>query len=286
MHTRTLIAAAAIAAAGLIAPATAQGIEAAGPSPAPDTSIAAPAWAPESSATIHPGAQTSSPSGSCTANFVFYTSTDIFLGSAAHCTTTSGSTTANGCEAGSLPLGTKVTVQGASRQAELVYNSWLTMQSVGESNANICNFNDFALLKLDPADHTKVNPTVPFWGGPDDIGSSTPVGSDVYANGNSGLRLGISVLQPKVGLSLGDVGDGWAHRAYFATPGIPGDSGGAVMNSSGYAVGMFHTVIIAPYAGANDASDLAKAIAYMKAHTSAHDSLLMGRGTRGFQPLA
>src|SRR5918994_580219 len=78
---------------------------------APATSVGAvPQWA--ATATIHPGVQTISPSGQCTSNFVFYDAADnVYIGQAAHCTGTGGATETNGCDSGSLPLGTAVEVQ-------------------------------------------------------------------------------------------------------------------------------------------------------------------------------
>jgi hypothetical protein len=67
---------------------------------------AAPTWAPAKTAAIHPGVQTITAGGQCTANFIFYDADDVFIGQAAHCSTTSGSTDTNGCTAGSLPEGT------------------------------------------------------------------------------------------------------------------------------------------------------------------------------------
>ena len=33
----------------------------------------------------------------------------------------------------------------------MVYNSWITMQALGETDPDTCAFNDFALVRLDPA---------------------------------------------------------------------------------------------------------------------------------------
>ena len=44
------------------------------------------------------------------------------------------------------------------------------MQANGESNADTCAYNDLALVKLDPADVGKVNPSVPGFGGPTGVG--------------------------------------------------------------------------------------------------------------------
>jgi hypothetical protein len=84
------------------------------------------------------------------------------------------------------------------------------MQGRGGSNTDVCEFNDFALIRLDPADFAKVNPSIPFWGGPNGTDNNgTVAGENVY--GNSSLRGGVSQLSPKKGVSLGDNGNGWSH---------------------------------------------------------------------------
>src|SRR3954463_8599184 len=127
---------------------------------------AAPSWAPASSATIHPGVQTFTAGAQCTANFVFYDASNVYLGQAAHCSGTGTSTDTNGCTSGSLPVGTPVDVTGASKQGTLAYNSWLTMQANGEAEDETCQYNDLALIKLDRADVASTNPSIPKWGGP------------------------------------------------------------------------------------------------------------------------
>jgi hypothetical protein len=48
---------------------------------------AAPTWAPAASAAIHPGVQTVTAGGQCTANFVFYDSSNtVYIGQADRCT--------------------------------------------------------------------------------------------------------------------------------------------------------------------------------------------------------
>src|SRR5213595_1580466 len=76
----------------------------------------ASAWAPEGSATIHPGVMTFTGAssflggaGQCTANFVYTdASNGVYLGQAAHCSSTGSSTETNGCSTKSLPLGTPI----------------------------------------------------------------------------------------------------------------------------------------------------------------------------------
>src|SRR4051812_1430862 len=191
----------------------------------PAAALGTPTWAPASSATVHPGVQTFTAGGQCTANFVFFDGSGTeYIGQAAHCAGTGGNTATNGCTSGSLPTGTAVDVTGAGKPGTMVYNSWLTMQSRGESNPDTCQYNDLALVKLDPADYGKVNPSVPFWGGPTGIGTAA-AGERVYSYGNSELRGGVATLSPKTGTVVQVDGSGWDYNVFTASPGIPGDSG-------------------------------------------------------------
>ena len=249
----------------------------------PAAASAAPTWAPASSAAIHPGVMTFTDGAQCTANFVFFDATDIYIGQAAHCSGTGGATETNGCDSGSLPAGTPVEVDGASQPGTMVYNSWLTMQAKGETDPNTCDYNDFALIRLNPADHGKVNPSVPFWGGPNAVGATTQLRDKVYSYGNSSLRGGVSQLSPKEGYSLGDGGGGWTHTVYTLTPGIPGDSGSAFLSKSGAALGVLSTVAIAPVTGSNGVGDVQREFNYMKANSS-FSGVSLALGTEPFKP--
>jgi hypothetical protein len=248
---------------------------------------AVPSWAPAATAAVHPGVQTFTAGAQCTANFVFFDgSNTVYIGQAAHCSGTGGNTATNGCTSGSLPVGTQVQVGGASQPGVMVYNSWLTMQSLGESDANTCQFNDLALIRLNAADFAKVNPSIPFWGGPNGIDTNgTTAGENVYSYGNSELRGGVSQLSPKQGISIGDDGNGWSHNVYTATPGIPGDSGSAFLNSTGAALGVLSTVQIAPLAGSNGVGDINLELNYMRAHSS-FIGVQLALGTQTFSPNA
>ena len=105
---------------------------------------AAPRWAPASKATIYPGVRTFTSGTQCRAGFIFYDAHAVYLSQAARCSD-------------GLPLGTWVKIEGASRPGRLVYNSWLVSGIDG---------NDFALVRIDNVDKGRVNPSVPFWGGP------------------------------------------------------------------------------------------------------------------------
>ena len=242
---------------------------------------AAPNWAPAATATIHPGVQTFTAGGQCTANFVFTEGTTVYIGQAAHCAGTGGSVNVNGCDSPSLPLGTPVRVTGATRPGVLAYSSWLTMQARGETDFNACQFNDFALVRLDPADIGRVNPSVPHWGGPVGLGGRTAPLERVYSYGGSSLRSGLTALSPSTGVSLADTGRGWSHTVLALPPGVPGDSGSAFLDSRGRALGSLSTLAILPLPLTNGVSDLRRALAYLNAQTGRQVEL--APGTAAFQ---
>jgi hypothetical protein len=247
------------------------GLAAAGPA------SAAPTWAPAASAPVHPGVQTITNGGQCTSNFVFYdAANNVYIGQAAHCAGTDGNTATNGCDAGTLPTGTPVDVDGAGQPGTMVYSSWATMQANGETDADTCQYNDLALVKLNPADYGKVNPSLPFWGGPTGVTDTVAQGDKVLSYGNSSLRQGITQLSPKQGLSLGQDSGGWNHTVYTVTPGIPGDSGSAFMDAQGRAFGVLSTLQVAPLPAGNGVGDVSREIAYMKAHGGPDVTLATG----------
>jgi hypothetical protein len=256
---------------------------------------ASAAWAPAASATIHPGVMMYTEGAQCTANFVFTnTAGDTFVGYAAHCAGTGAATDTNGCTAPSLPLNTAVTFnEGGNLLSEgtvvgtgrLVYSSWLDMQARVETDADICAYNDLALVKVDPAYVGSVNPSIPFWGGP--VGTNTTgtaAGSKLYTYGNSSLRGGVSVLSPHVGISLGDDGNGWTHSLYSVGPGIPGDSGSAFLDAQGNAVGVLSTLGLAPLPLSNNIGDFNHELGYAQAH-SGIAGLSLVLGTEPFSPV-
>jgi hypothetical protein len=155
------------------------------------------------------------------------------------------------------------------------YNSWLTMQSVKETDAETCDYNDLALVKLDPADVGKVNPSIPKWGGPAGVGTAAAL-DDVYSYGNSSLRGGVTQLSPKRGKVVEVTPGGWSYTLYTLTPGIPGDSGSAFLSPTGQALGVLSTVAIAPLVASNGVGDIGKEIAYARAHGFADLQLING----------
>lgn len=235
---------------------------------APGAQAEAP-YASAVDATITPGVQMYTDGAQCTANFIFE---DVggtgatYIGYAAHCAGAGGEATdTNGCVAPALAPGREVEISGADNPGTLAYSSWYTMQrsDVNENDPNTCRYNDFALVQIHPDDVAKVNPSVPHWGGPVGLDVDGVAGGEtVRSYGNSGLRLGLTPLSPKTGLSMGTAGGGWTHQTYTVSPGIPGDSGSGLLDSEGRAAGVLSTLAIAPLTGSNNYTDLARALDY------------------------
>ncbi len=263
--------------------------------------VAAPAqaaaYAPAGTADIHPGTMMYTDGAQCTANFVYTDASGAtYVGYAAHCAGQGAATDTDGCSTRSLPLGTEVTFnEGGSLVDEgtrvgtgtLAYSSWLTMQRNGEKDPNTCAYNDLALVKDSSGDVGKVNPSVPFWGGPTGLDTDGTAAADrVFTYGNSSLRAGVEALAPHTGASLGDdpADGGWSHPVYTVTPGIPGDSGSGFLGADGAALGVLSTVALAPLPASNGVGDLAKELGYAQAH-SGITGLSLVRGTEPFSPV-
>ena len=254
-------------------------------------------YAPAATATITPGVQMYTNGSQCTGNFVFSDSAgNVYVGYAAHCAGLGEATDTNGCLNESVPIGTTVTFnRGGSLLSSgtrlgtgtLAYSSWRTMRANGVTDANTCAYNDFALVKVSAADVGKVNPSIPFWGGPTGIDTNgTAAGDRVWSYGNSSLRFGITPLSPKTGVSLGDAAadGGWSHPLYTVTPGVPGDSGSAFVSAEGKAIGTLSTLGLAPTPLSNNIGDLAKELAFAQAN-SGIPGLQLVNGTEPFDPI-
>ena len=252
---------------------------------------AASRWAPVEEARITPGVQMLTGGSQCTGNFVFTDARQrVYVGYAAHCAGLGGASETDGCQASSLPLGARVDfVSGAglltggvrAGRGRLAYSSWLAMQRVQETDPDACAFNDFALVRVGRAHVSKVNPSVPFFGGPTGLDrDGLTAGERVFSYGSSSLRQG-SLLSPKRGSALGDEGGGWSHPVYTLSPGIPGDSGSGFLSRGGSAVGTLSTLSLLPRPLSNGVSDLRRELAYARVH-SGIPRLRLVRGTEPF----
>ncbi len=234
-------------------------------------------WAPASKATIHPGVRTSAPTITpCTTNFVFYDAHAVYLGQEASCTG---------------ELGSLVDIEGATRRGTVVYNSRLTMWRLGQYGGE--SMNNFALVRIHKDDKGRVNPSVPFFGGPTGDGARSMFGSPVYSYGYS---TDVNRLLPKFGIDTSSTlmqpynfifrdsgrSNGWTRYVHILTPGMDGDMGGAVLDARGRALGFVQSWA---HDAATRVTDLRKAMAYMKANTSL-DAIKLAKGTTSFAPPA
>ena len=139
-------------------------------------------------------------------------------------------------------------------------------------------------MKVDAADVSKVNPCVPFWGGP---AGSTP-----------------TAPPPVTPLLLRQLQPPWRRRgalphaghqprcrprrldppALHRQPGLPGDSGSAFLDAEGNALGTLSTLAIAPLAGSNGVGDLSHELAYAQANGGIA-GLALVPGTEPFSPI-
>lgn len=252
-------------------------------------------WGSPESAVIHPGVQTyTDGAGQCTSNFVFTDESGaVYIGQSAHCAGTGESDETNGCKATSLPLGSQVSFnEGGSATGDgkqvatgrLVYSSWVAMRQLKESDASTCAYNDFALIRLDDQSRKLVNPSLPFWGGPVGLSSSrVNKGETVYSYGNSSLRGGLTQLSPQRGTADADRAEDkhWAHTLRALTPGVPGDSGSAYLDSKGEALGTLSTLSLS-FPIANTVGDLRHELMYARAH-SGLPNLRLELGTERFE---
>jgi hypothetical protein len=242
-----------------------------------------PPWASPQSAKVHPGQVLDTQGSDCTSNFVFADAANhVYIGQAAHCSAEGSEMNFDGCKEKTLPLGTPVTVVESQIIGELAYNSWRTMQARHETNTSACLDNDLALVRLPDSVRALVSPTVPFFGGPTGVNTDTvSPGAKFYAYGNTPLRGGIGLLSPKAGCVLLAVDDSWSYLTYFVTPGIPGDSGSAVLDAQGRAVGVVSSLVTTPTPGANGVSDLQRMLAYAQ-DMSGIKGLRLVNGTQPF----
>jgi hypothetical protein len=179
-----------------------------------------------------------------------------------------------------------VRVDGARRPGTLVYSSWLAMRDGGlydeawhDPDPAPCAANDFALVRLDPHDIARTNPSVPVWGGPTGLATNLLATTDRVVSTATPLRAGV------VGVTAGRAGL-WAHEIYAYLP-LEGarQLGAGFLDAHGQAVGVYSTEVVAlrhvvcpvmvPYV-ADIVGDLATELAYLRVHSRLDPVLVPG----------
>lgn len=220
---------------------------------------------------IRPGVVVTAAGSQCTSNFLYTDNRgDYYLGTAAHCFSPDSNSGIDPCVAQNEALGTEVEIQNAAFVGSLVYSSWQTMKEANEeAGSGICLGNDFAVIKLDRRDHDNIHPAARVFGGPTALfkGSGNP-GDGVFTYGQSPLNFGLTQAKQGTIESLSE--DGWIYTVTLDSPGVPGDSGSAVLHESGQAIGILSTLgacvgLCAPTS--NGVANLEMALSYANATT-------------------
>lgn len=212
-----------------------------------------PQWPALADATVRPGVGVVSSSGSCTSNFVFQSPDNrtLYLGLAAHC----------------LPgesENEQVEIAGGEVTATVAYNSWYTMDNLDGDPGIDRSTNDFALIEIPDDARDKVHPAIRHYGGPVDLALQAEAGDRILTYGNTPLRQGIEPSNTREGYVVES--STWYTSMYIVTPGLPGDSGSAVLDGQGRALGVLIHLGIAPLAASNGAVNLAPALDWAHEH--------------------
>ncbi|BBG04383.1 MULTISPECIES: hypothetical protein [Pseudonocardia] len=275
------------------------------PAAALGSAVPAAAAPEQAAAGVGPGVQIATPVAGgaelCTANFL-YTAAGaadghrdddgpvhrsipagkLYLGTAAHCMAAeSARSSIDGCVEPVQPHGTEVGIvgrDGTVHAGRVAYNSWVVMQERGESDPQLCLYNDFALIELGPSAAAVADPTVPGFGGPVGLNAGgTASGDRVYSYQPNQL----APTPFKQGVSFGRPEGPRTHVVGTLPPGVPGDSGSGYVDAQGRAFGVLSSLML-PTA-TNGVTDIAQALGYAAAFGPV-GSVDLVPGNSGFTP--
>lgn len=225
-------------------------------------------WPALEDATIRPGVLVRALEQDCPSNFVFTRpdNASVFLGVTAYCLR-------------GMRIGDYVTVDPGRTDAValVVYSSAVTMAERGETDDAMLEYNDFAVVRIEPEFRHLVHPAMLGIGGPTAIADvpSIAEGDMLVTYGEVADGAPESVRQSVV---TGRAGD-WAILTYGA-PTLPGRMGTGVVTPAGEAVGLMVTLGVVPNPGANAVARLDAVMAYAREHAN----LEMTLATWGMTP--
>lgn len=194
---------------------------------------------------IRPGVLITADGSQCTSNFVYGDAAgNYYIGAAAHCFSPDANSGKDPCETLSLAMGTAVTIENATYPGSLYYSSWPSMQSNLETlGSGTCTYNDFAVVKIDARDNANVHPAAIAFEGPTGLlRGNANLNDDVYSYGQSPSHFGVRSREEKEGTVSSQTAGGWQYGVSLDSPGLPGDSGSAVLHQSGKALGVLTVV--------------------------------------------
>lgn len=222
---------------------------------------------------IGPGTQLVTGSKVCTANFVFRDARGrTFVGYAASCAMRRA---VPGRCARSLPLGTTVRFADRGRtigHGVLRYSSFRSLRRAGVTSPAVCAANDFALVQVRGAARRKLDPSVPYWGGPTGLGELPAAAGMVFGLARPSAT---ARVLPRAGevTSLGTTA-----RVTTLLPSTRSLRGSGFLDDAGRAVGVLTT---STRTGVNTVVSLAKAVGYARAHGVAGLRPVAGQGFSG-----
>jgi prepilin-type processing-associated H-X9-DG protein len=209
-------------------------------------------WASPDTAAIHPGVKVTMGGVDCLAGFVLVDGKKVFLTITGGCASVWPGEDVNGCgndrDAGGVdPPRTPATIQGAKHEGWLAYHSWSRMKLQSETRPNRCQYNNLALVRVDPRDVKRVNPSIPAVGGPERVAKAQPVAP---------TQLTAFIPTMANAQAIDTTANGWAHTAMVDGHVSATEAGAPVLTPSGAALGMVTVVPPQGTVGQTIVSDL------------------------------
>lgn len=192
--------------------------------------------------------------GWCTSNFLFRGTGPqqgrVYIGTAGHCV---------GADVGATVHAPPDLGYATDEVGEAIGR--VAYSSFKELPPNTLHRPDFALIEIADPFGQSLNPALLGYGGPAGIVpfEEVAVADRVLTYGNTPLRPGPGALDAREGYVSGTETP-HTITMYTVTPGLPGDSGSAVLSGDGRAVGVLTTGYVVP-PGQNGAVSLAKVLA-------------------------
>ena len=175
----------------------------------------------------------------------------VYIGQAAHCSGTGGSTETNGCDS-RLAAG-RHAGRGRRRQQARDHGLQLVADDAGQGRDRPRHLRSTTTSRWS----SSTRPTSPTSTRRSRTGAARRASTRRHGAARQGLLAtatpSCAAASPSSARSRATASattrGGWTHTVYTVTPGIPGDSGSAFLDSTGAALGVLSTVAIAPVAG-------------------------------------
>jgi prepilin-type processing-associated H-X9-DG protein len=234
-------------------------------------------WGSVETAKIRPGVTVEMGGVQCQAGFVLTDGKRVFLTTTGGCASIWPGEDVNGCatsrdSAGVDPPRTEVTIQGARHLGWLAYHSFARMKLTGEKHGNRCHYNSLALIRVDPRDVKRTNPTIPVVGGPERVATAaTAAPSSLVA-----FLPGMTNAQ-----AIDTTNGGWAHTAMVDGHVAATNAGAPVLTPGGAALGMVTVVPPQGTVGETTVADLGRQLKQLR-QVDRFSHVHLARGTKPY----